>query len=217
MVFVFRRFGLPLVLLTASLMFSGCVPPPPPKDYAAFDRERPRSILIVPVTNRSTEVDAPDGLLVTLPVPVAERGFYVFPTHMVRRTMEDDGLGDADLVQRADPVRLAELFGADAVLYATIQEWNAQYVLLSTQTTVAIDYVLKSGKTGETLWSDSQRQVLQVGSQGTDAASLIAGAIVAAIERAAPTYLPLARQASHEAVSTDGRGIPFGPYYERQR
>lgn len=139
-----------VALATVGFALGGCAPAP--KDYTDFKAESPHSILVVPVVNRSTQVDAPDDFLVTLPIPLAERGYYVFPVNMVKRTMEDDGLSDADMVANADPVKLAQLFGADAVLYATIDEWDSRYILVSTTTTVKIDYALKSGKTGKTLW-----------------------------------------------------------------
>lgn len=189
----------------------------PPPAAPGFARERLRSILVVPVVNKSAEVNAPDGLLVTLPVPVAERGYYVFPAHMVRRTMEDDGLGDADLVHRADPVKLAAIFGADAVLFAVIEEWNSQYIVLATTTTVAIRYTLKSGQTGETLWTNVQRRQFSAGPQGDGIGGLIAGAVAAAIERASPTYMPLARQASRQALTVGRDGVPYGPYYRQVR
>lgn len=212
---LFRPF---LAAVFAGALLSACQPaPPPPRDYTALSNERPRSILVVPVVNKSTAVNAPDGLLVTLPVPIAERGFYVFPTHLVRRTMEDDGLGDADLVLRSDPIKLAGIFGADAVLYAVIEEWNSQYIVLATNTTVAIAYTLKSGKTGETLWSSTQRRTYSVGPQGGGLGGLIAGAVAAAIERAAPNYMPLARTTSNQAIMVDGQGIPLGPYYQAKR
>lgn len=214
----FRKL-MPLGIASALLMLAACQPPAPPpaRDYGAFNQEKPRSILVVPVVNRSAEVNAPDGLLVTLPIPLAERGFYVFPAHMVRRTMEDDGLGDADLVHSADSVKLAQIFGADAVLYAVIEEWNSKYIVLATTTTVAISYTLKSGKTGETLWESKQRRAYSVGPQGGGLSGLIAGAINAAIERAAPNYMPLARQASTQAVAAPGQGVPLGPYYVAKR
>ena len=113
-----------LVTLGVAVALAGCAPAP--KDYTNLRAEAPRSILIVPVVNKSTQADAPDNFLVTLPVPLAERGYYVFPVNMVKRTMEDDGLSDADMVANAEPVRLASLFGADAVLYASIEKWNSR-------------------------------------------------------------------------------------------
>jgi hypothetical protein len=143
----------------ALLGLSACVSPPQKKDFSALQSDHPRSIVIVPVTNSSTQVDTADNFLVTLPVPLAEKGYYVFPIHMVKRVMEDEGLADADLVHSADATKVASLFGADAVLFANIQRWDSRYMVFSTTTTVNIDYTLKSGKTGRTLWQDSVQTV----------------------------------------------------------
>ena len=202
------------LLLGALLALGGCTPTLAPKDYADFRAEAPRSILIVPVTNKSTQADAADDFLATLPIPLAERGYYVFPVHMVKRTMEDDGLSDADMVAASDTVRLAALFGANSVLYASIEDWTSRYILLSTSTSVKIHYTLKSGTTGKTLWDRTVQTVYspQASSGGNPLASLIAGAIVAAIERAHPSYLPLARQANTLAFYQEGQGVLPGPY-----
>jgi hypothetical protein len=106
------------------------------KDYSKFRDEDPESILIVPVVNRSADVDAPDYFLSTATLPIAERGYYVFPVNLVKRLLEDDGLSDANIVHSADPTRLRELFGADAILYISIERWDARYAVLSTTVTV---------------------------------------------------------------------------------
>jgi hypothetical protein len=41
---------------------------------------------------------------------------------------------------------------------------------------------------------------------------LLANAIVAAIAKAAPNYMPLAHQANNGAINLKGTGIPAGPY-----
>jgi hypothetical protein len=199
----------------ALLALSACVAPPEKKDFSAMKESHPHSIVIVPVTNSSTQVDAADNFLATLPVPLAEKGYYVFPVHMVKRVMEDEGLADADLVHSADATKVAGLFGADAVLFANIQQWDSQYALLSTTTTVDIVYTLKSGKTGRTIWQDNVKTAYSPQAQsggGHPLAMLITQLIVAAMERAAPSYLPLARQANGVAFYAVGHGIPSGPY-----
>ncbi len=200
----------------AVVLLAGCQPKPQalPR-YSAGMGAPPRSILVVPVVNTSTEVQAADVFLTTLAIPLVERGYYVFPTHMVKRTMEDDGLGDADLVHAADTKRLAEIFGADAVLYATVTDWNSRYIVLATNTSVAIRYDLRLGRTGETIWSEDMRYVHKAGPQssGNPLADLIAGAIVAAVERASPSYLPLAIQANNQAILSQQSKLPPGPYY----
>lgn len=208
---------LPYVVLVFILL-TGCATVSPKKDYTNFRLEAPKSILLVPVVNRSVDVDAPDYFLSTATLPIAERGYYVFPVNLVKRLLEDDGLADADLVHSADPTRVAELFGSDAVLYISIERWDAKYMLLSTTVTVQFAYSLKSGKTGETLWEHQETLVYtpqQQNSSGNPLADLIAQAITAAITKAAPNYVPLARQANGNAVNKLHQGLPAGPYHER--
>jgi hypothetical protein len=206
-----------LILLAAGTAFlSGCATLPEEKgyDYSAFRSADPRSILIVPVVNNSVDVDASDYFLSAISQPVAERGYYVFPVNMVKRVMEEDGLSDANMVHNADPTRLAELFGADSVLYVSIERWDAQYALLVTTVTVEFSYVLKDGYTGAELWSTDQTFVYQseTGGSGNILADLVVAAVDAAITKAAPNYMPLARQANAHAVLETRHGLPAGPY-----
>lgn len=203
-------------VLLAALVVSGCVAPQNKADFTKFRDENPRSILIVPAVNRSVDVNAPDYFLSTISKPVAERGFYVFPINVVKRLLEDDGLADANLVHNADPKRLGEMFGADAILYVIIERWDAQYVILSTSVTVEFTYVIKSGHTGEELWRRKAKLVYtpQTNSSGNIIADLIVMAVQAAITKADPNYIPLTQQANSLAVIQPGRGLPAGPYHD---
>ena len=195
----------------------GCAAVPPQKDYTRFREEDPRSILIVPVVNRSVDVNAPDYFLSTTSLPVAERGYYVFPVNMVKHVLEDDGLSDADLVHASDPRRLAGLFGADAILYISIERWDAKYELFSTTVTVQLNYIIRSGKTGEVIWETSESMVYTPqnnNSTGNPMAGLMAMAISALITKAAPNYIPLSKQTNHMAVTKPHSGLPAGPYIE---
>jgi hypothetical protein len=196
------------------LIVSGCATQAQKKDYTSLRTESPRSILVVPVINRSVEVNAPDYFLSTISQPLAERGYYVFPVHLVKRMMEDDGLGDADMVHAGNPQQLGKIFGADSVMYVTIERWDAQYIVFSTTVTVELKYTLKSTSTGQTLWSNSQKLVYQPNNNnsGGGLAGLIAQAVTAAIAKAAPNYMPLAHQANVQAIYTKGQGLPAGPY-----
>jgi hypothetical protein len=201
-----------LFLLGSVLMLTACVGAPKRYDYAQFRTEAPRSILVVPVINKSVDVNAPDYFLATIATPLAERGYYVFPVNMVKSVLSDDGLSDANLVHSGDPRRLGELFGADAVMYISIERWDAKYVVLSTTVTVELNYTIKSTHTGQVLWSNHQHVVYQPQANSGGLAGLIANAIVAAIAKAAPNYMPLAHQANNGAINFKGTGLPAGPY-----
>jgi hypothetical protein len=198
-------------------LLAGCTNAPAPKDYTAFNAANPRSILIVPVINNSTQVNAADNFLATLPPFLAERGYYVFPVNLVEHLMDDSGLGDANLVANAPASRLANLFGADAVLYCTVEKWDAKYILFSTSVVVQVHYTLKDGKTGQTLWDQDTTTTWQPQNQngGNPIANLIVDAIVAAVVRAHPNYIPVAQQANALALFTPNQGLPYGPYDDK--
>ena len=200
------------VLLGAAVALAACATPDP-KDYTAFHDASPRSILIVPVINHSNEVEAADLFLTTLPVPLAERGFYVFPTNMVKQLIENDGLADAGLVHATDTTQLAALFNADSVLYVEILDWKSQYALVSANIVVHFLYTLKDGKTGVLLWQDERQYVhSRGGGSGNIFADMIASAIVSATDSMRSDYTPVALSANAMALLSDGQGIPFGPY-----
>jgi len=189
---------------------------PEPKDYTKFNAADVHSILVIPVVNRTVEVTAPDYFLSTITIPLAEQGYYVFPVNMVKRLLEDDGLSDADLVHQADTSKLCNLFGADTVMYITIENWEAKYFVLSTEVNVNLSYVLKDCQTGEQLWSHQQAMSYapSSSSSGNPVADLVAMAVTAAITKAAPNYIELAREANSYTFSYPGPGIPPGPYSE---
>jgi hypothetical protein len=167
----------------------------------------------VPPINKSVDVNASDYFMATIAEPLAERGYYVFPVNMVKQVLSDDGLSDANLVHKADPHRLGQLFGADAVMYISIERWDAKYAILTTTVTVELTYVIKSTHTGTELWKN--HQILAYSPQAASSgglAALVADAIAAAITKGAPNYMPLARQADARAISAKGTGLPAGPY-----
>jgi hypothetical protein len=205
------------VLLIGSIgVLIGCNPPvSDPKDYTKFRAESPRSILVVPVINRTVDVTAPDYFLATISRPIAERGYYVFPVNLVKRVLEDDGLADSNLVHQANPKRLGELFGVDTILYITIHKWDAKYAVIATSVEVEFTYSLKSGKTGEEIWKSKEAMTYspQSRSSGNPIADLLAMAITAGMTKAAPNYIPLAQQANGHAVLRLHQGLPAGPYH----
>jgi len=206
-----------LAAFAASAMLSACATTPPaPKDFSALTAEKPRSILVVPALNNTVDVRAPDFFVSTISRPFAERGYYVFPANMVKRVLEADGLSDAGLVHSVDSRKVGAAFGCDTVLYVTIQRWDSKYVVLATQTTVKFDYVLKSCKTNAVLWNNSQELVYSPqanNNSGNPLAALIAQAIISAMEKGAPNFMPLTTQANALAAGDPVNGLPPGPYF----
>lgn len=203
----------PILAVLLVLSLAGCATRPPGPDLSAFRTAAPRSVLIVPVVNKTLEVEAPNYMLTTLPIPIAEKGYYVFPVNTVKVVLEHEGLYEPERVRAVEPSKLADLFGADAILYVSINRWDAQYVVLSTVVTVELDYKLVS-KTGQTLWTATKKMQYspQNASTGSVIADLVVAAVNAAITRAAPNYIPLARQANYLVLVAESTAWPDGPY-----
>jgi hypothetical protein len=68
--------------------------------------------------------------------------------------------------------------------------------------------VLKDGKTGQTLWTERRAMTHAPG----DGGGVIGALVSAAVTKASPNYMPLARQANAQALAWPGPGIPAGPY-----
>ena len=204
-----------LILCLIVLFLAGCVNAPVKKDLSAFVTAAPRSILVVPIVNKSLDVDAPNYLLSTLSIPLAEKGFYVFPVNTAKFVLEQEGYYEGEQVHKQSPAELAKLFGADAVLYVTINRWDAQYALLTTTVTVEFDYRIVS-RDGSEIWQTKQRMIYQPQNTNTGnvIANLVAAAVTAALTRASPNYLPLAQQANNQALIIGPSAIPNGPYFK---
>ena len=202
-----------LVTLIAVLSLVGCATPREPRDFTAFETASPRSILVVPTVNNSLDVDAPNYLLATLPMPLAEKGYYVFPVNTVKVVLELEGFYEGEQVHQQPAAVLANQFGADAVLFVTIDRWDAQYALITTTVTVALEYRMVA-RDGTEIWSASQTMAYtpSSSSSGNPLVDLVAMAISAAVTRAAPNYLPLTRQANQQVFILGHSAIPDGPY-----
>lgn len=184
------------------------------KDFTNFKAAAPRSILVVPSVNKSLDVDAPNYLLTTLAIPLAEKGYYVFPVHTVKTVLEQEGFYEGERIHAQPPEALAKMFGADAVLYVTINRWDAKYAILTTVVTVEFDYKIVS-KNGVEIWEAKKTMQYSPDNsnqQGHPLAILIASAISAATTRAAPNYMPLTKQANYQVFMMGPDAIPNGPY-----
>ena len=167
-----------------------------------------RSILIVPVVNETHEVLAGNLMLSTMSWPLAERGYYTFPINTVKFICEQEGWYEPEQVHQLEPKKLAEMFDADAVLYARVKFWDATYMVFSTRTQITVDYYLYD-REGQQLLTQQLTQYYQPSNNADSGlAGLIVDAVVAAIHRAAPDYKPLANAINARFITN----FAPGPY-----
>ncbi len=201
-----------LAIAALTIALAGCAVQE--RDYSALIASNPRSILVVPVLNETTTIEAPEVVEAIITRPLAERGYYVFPLILTDALFKDLGLSEAGHVQELPPQRFHELFGADAVLFVVVTDWGSKYLIVDAATVVALDFTLRDTRTGTVLWTSSQRVQYSSGAGGGDPiGALIAAAVGYVLNEAIePDYRPLATQAVRQAFYTPGRGLPAGPY-----
>ena len=201
------------ILTFVSMLLVGCVAQPVKQDMSAFQAAAPRSILVVPTINKSLDVDAPNYVLSTLPVPLAEKGYYIFPVNTTKYVLEQEGMYEADRIHTQPTEVLAKLFGADAVLYVTINRWDAVYAIIAASVTVDFNYRMVS-KDGTEIWKEHKTMQYspQNNNSGSPLAMLIGAVVSAALTRAAPNYLPLTQQANQQVFVSGQNALPDGPY-----
>lgn len=198
------------------LLFSGCVAgSPQPTKSSLFPKmyeEQPRSLLILPPMNESTDAEAKDYYMTTVETPYALMGYYTFPVEMVGDIMKQEGIYDTELLYELPLDKFYDYFGADAVLFTRIKKWDVSYMVVASTLTVAIESKIVSTKTSEVLWTYNGSIVVDLsgGNNSGDIAGLIINAIATAINTASADYVKYARQVNARMMVA----LPVGPYHQ---
>jgi len=185
-------------------MLSGCATVAP-KDYTEYRKAIPHSILVLPPVNESNEVIAPYSLLTTTTRPLAELGYYVIPVVIADQLLKENGLALPDEMHQAPLKKLYEVFGADAVLYITIEKYGSKYQLISSNTIVFARAQLIDARTGTKLW-EGRAQTVYGGQSG-----LLQALVEQVINKLSDQAHQVAAMASYQLLTTPGQGLLKGP------
>ncbi len=218
MIMINNKIKVYLSIISFVLFLSGCesaVGPTMVTKGAEFPKmyeEQPRSLLILPPMNESTDAEAKDYYMTTAEMPFALMGYYVFPVEMVSDVMKQEGIYDTELLYSMPLDKFYDYFGADAVLFTKIKKWDVSYMVLASSLTVSIEARIVSTKTSQELWKYTGTIVVDLSGGNSDGslAGLIAQAIVTTINTAAADYVKYARQVNGRIIYT----LPLGPYQE---
>ncbi len=173
--------GRVLLSALALLTLGGCVTAPIQYDYSALRVANPKSILILPPTNESPEVNAGESILSSATFPVAEDGYYVLPVALVSQTFKENGVTNAFDSHQIPVTKLREIFGADAALYMNIQDYGAAFKILSSDVRVTLQARLVDLRSGDLLWEGRATASNQEGRSNNQ--GLLAALIGAVVEQ----------------------------------
>ena len=178
--------------------------------YPKLYQSPPLSILVLPARNTTTSVDATNHFSYTITKPLAEKGYYVFPVHLVDSFLKSENLSDSELIRQIPIKKLKEIFNADAILYVDINAWDTNYAVLASSVDVGLSFSLVSTDTEKELWhNNAYAYSFSGGSNGGGLIGLVVSAIKAAINTTVD-YTELAN-----ISNTAGVGIlPVGKYHD---
>jgi hypothetical protein len=140
----------------AGLLLGGCATKPP-KDYSAFQRARPASILVLPPSNESPDIKATPAVWSSVTQPLAEAGYYVVPVTLADETFKQNGVTTSHDAQQIPAAKLRQFFGADAALFLRVREYGSKYQVLVSETAVGVDAKLVDLRDGALLWEGTAR------------------------------------------------------------
>ena len=184
--------------------------------FAKMYEERPQAIVIMPPINKTQHVEAKDYFYSTMYIPLCDRGYYVFPPMLTMEMFQTESAYDAEQFIEADLNKFREVLGADAAMFTIIKNWKRLNALGSI--TVDVEYILRSTKTGETLYqregniSIDMRVKTNIGGLWGALADLAA----TTVSTAATDKIVAGRQCTNYVLSN----LPFGQYspnYDKDR
>jgi len=118
--------------------------------YPKMYEEKPLAIVVMPPINQTNFVEAKDYFYTTLHAPLCEKGYYVYSPMMVMEMFQAESAYDAEPFLEADLSRFRDVLGADAAMFTIIKSWQRNKI--GGVLTAGVEYILRSTKTGETLY-----------------------------------------------------------------
>lgn len=200
-------------LLAALMLLLAACARVPPTDYGPYRAHLPRSIVVLPPLNETTDVNAPYVYLSTVTRPLAECGYYVFPVAAVDAFMKENGLPTPGEMHAVSLAKIREVLGADAVLYVTIEAWGQKYRIVTSDTVVKARAQLVDAATGTTLWTGTAFAQQSSGGQGDGLSMLVAAIVTQIVGSFTDPAHDLAGTANGRMIYDQERGFLHGPYH----
>lgn len=203
-----------LLSLAGSLLLSGCATQSGPavtkqEVFGGIYSEKPTSILVLPAINQSTAAEAPLYYSASIAQPLTEQGYYVLPIPVTNAMLQQAGISDGGQLTAVPPQRFGAMFGADAVLFVTIDSWDTSYYVVGGNVTVGLQFRLVSTRSGETLWNFQNKVVVDTSGNANNGAGLIGALIETAIKTAQQDYFPVAQQVNYRSIWV----LPHGKFH----
>ena len=177
------------------------------EQYAAMYEEKPLTIAIMPPINRTTHAEAKEYFYTTLYFPLCEKGYYVYSPYLTMEMFQQESAYDAEMFIEGDLTPFRNVLNADAAMFTIIKDWRRSQ--LGGNLSVNVEYILRSTKTGKTLYHrEGEIKVDTSVNGGGGALGALVGMIATAVNTAATDKVIAGRKCTAFVLSD----LPSGKY-----
>ena len=183
------------------------------QQYPGMYEEKPLSIAIMPPINQTTHAEAKDYFYTTMYMPLCEKGYYVYSPYLTMEMFQQESAYDAEMFLEADLTPFRNVLDADAAMFTIIKDWRRNNI--GGMLTVKIEYILRSTKTGQTLYTrEGEIKVDTIIDGGSGGFGALVGMIATAINTAATDKVVAGRKCT-AFVLTDLPAGKYSPMHEK--
>jgi len=199
-------------LIALIFILTGCATRSGP-DYTALRESKPKSIVVLPPINNSPDLRGTYSFLSTVTWPLAEAGYYVFPVALVNQTFRENGLTLPPEMHAAPLAKIGEIFGADAALFITVENYGAKYMVVDSAVIVTASARLMDTRTGRLLW---QGKASASNAENRSGSGGLTGILISAIVQQIANSIGdqgrnVARVTSSRMFLPNAGGLLYGP------
>ena len=184
--------------------------------YPLMYEERPLAIAIMPPINQTNHVEAKDFFYTTLYAPLCEKGYYVYSPMMTMEMFQTESAYDAERFLEADLSQFRNVLGADAAMFTIIKSWQRSQI--GGSLTAGVEYILRSTKTGKTLYQREGRISVDtsIHTTGGGLFGALADIAATAINTAATDKVVAGRKCTVYVLSDMPEG-KYGSHYDKDQ
>lgn len=179
------------------------------EQYPAMYEEKPVTIAIMPPINQTTHVEAKDYFYTTMYLPLCEKGYYVYSPYLTMEMFQQESAYDAENFLEGDLSTFRNVLGADAAMFTIIKSWKRNNI--GGKLTVDVEYILRSTKTGQTLYTREGNIKVDTSVDGGGGGLGALVSIIATAINTATTDKVIAGRKCNAFVLSD---LPAGKYSE---
>jgi hypothetical protein len=148
------------LMLMALIVMQACTWKQPYSVNPDYSKKGTRLIAILPVKMKSGDARVGQMLREMVLNELYFKGYPKIPLQIIDEKLATIYKGNMDFRrENIPPKAIGDLLGADAVLYASLEECSTDFSYGYASTKVSVFFELRSAKTGETLWSSRNKTV----------------------------------------------------------